>query len=168
MAIPKIVRSFSLFVDGRGYAGRVEECALPKLSVKTEEWRGGGMDAPAEIDVGMEKLECELTIAEHDPDLYRRFGLIDGNAVQATLRGALQADTGDAQPMVVTLRGMIRELDGGSFKAGEKGSLKLSLALRYYKLAIGGQDLIEIDVDNMRRVIAGTDRMQSIRTAIGM
>ena len=50
-----ILKNMSLFVDGRGYAGNVDELNLPKLALKTEEFRGGGMDAPIEIDMGMEK-----------------------------------------------------------------------------------------------------------------
>ncbi|GHT98386.1 hypothetical protein FACS1894126_3800 [Alphaproteobacteria bacterium] len=59
--LPKILKNFNVFVDGRGYAGRVEEVSLPKLSLKTDEFLAGGMDAPIEIDLGMEKLEADLT-----------------------------------------------------------------------------------------------------------
>ena len=35
-----ILKNMSLFVDGRGYAGNVDELNLPKLALKTEEFRG--------------------------------------------------------------------------------------------------------------------------------
>ena len=41
--LPKILKNFSAFVDGRGYAGRVDEITLPKLTIKMEEYRAGGM-----------------------------------------------------------------------------------------------------------------------------
>ncbi len=44
--LPKILKNFNAFVDGRGYAGRIDEISLPKLSIKTEEHRAGGMDIP--------------------------------------------------------------------------------------------------------------------------
>lgn len=88
--LPKILKNFNAFVDGRGYAGRIDEISLPKLSIKTEEHRAGGMDIPVAIDMGMEKLEAELTFSEYDPELFRLFGLVDGNAVSLTLRGGLQ------------------------------------------------------------------------------
>jgi P2 family phage contractile tail tube protein len=31
-----ILKNMALFVDGRGYAGNVEELTLPKLTMKTE------------------------------------------------------------------------------------------------------------------------------------
>ena len=94
--LPKILKNFSAFVDGRGYAGRVDEITLPKLSIKTEEYRGGGMDVPIDIDLGMEKLEAEITFSEYDPELFRLFGIMDNSTVNFTLRGGLQG-TGDAE-----------------------------------------------------------------------
>jgi hypothetical protein len=165
--IPKILKNFNAFVDGNSYAGRVDEVVLPKLTVKTEEHRGGGMDAPVEIDMGMEKLECELTFAEYDVELFRLFGLVDGNSVAITLRGAMQSD-GDAEKIVVNLQGSFRELDSGTWKAGDKATLKCMMAVRTYKLTIDGDEVINIDVENMTRIINGVDEMASIRNAIGI
>lgn len=165
--IPKILKNFSAFVDGRGFAGRVDEVVLPKLTIQTEEHRAGGMDAPIEIDLGMEKLEAELTFAEYDIELFRLFGLNDGNAVAITLRGAIQAG-GDAEPVVINLRGFFRELDAGTWKAGDKATLKCMVAARYYKLTINETEVIEIDAENMVRVINGVDQLASVRDAIGV
>ena len=49
---PRVLKGFNLFVDGRGYAGKVEELELPKLTIKTEEFRSGGMVAPVELGRG--------------------------------------------------------------------------------------------------------------------
>ena len=54
--IPKILKNFNLFIDGRGYAGKCDEVNPPKLNIKSEEYRAGGLDAPIPIDMGMEKL----------------------------------------------------------------------------------------------------------------
>ncbi|GFR20643.1 phage tail tube protein FII [Trichonephila clavata] len=89
--LPKILKNFNVFVDGRGYAGKIDEVTLPKLTIKTEEYRAGGMDIPINIDMGMEKLEAEFTFAEYDSELFRLFGLIDGNSVSLTLRADYKA-----------------------------------------------------------------------------
>ena len=39
--LPRVLKNMNLFVDGRGYAGRVDEIQLPKLTLKTEEHRAG-------------------------------------------------------------------------------------------------------------------------------
>jgi len=165
--IPKTLKNFNLFVDGRGYAGRVEELTLPKLSIKTEEIKAGGMDVPIELDMGMEKLECELTIAEYDSEIIKMFGLNNGAQVPLTLRGGLDDETG-ITPVVVTLQGAWRALDFGNWKAGEKAPLKVSVALRYYRLEMDGQELVEIDAINMVRKIDGKDQLEGLRGALGI
>ena len=81
----KVLKNFSLFVDGRGYAGKAEEVTPPKLTIKTEEFRGGGMDAPIDIDLGMEKMECQFILVDFDAELMKLFGLVDGNAVHCVM-----------------------------------------------------------------------------------
>ena len=165
--LPKILKNFNLFVDGRGYIGRTDEVNPPKLTLKTEEFRGGGMDVPAVVDMGMEKLEASFTLSEYDVDILKQFGLIDGNGVAVTLRGALQDDT-NTSAIVIKLRGLYTEIDMGKFSAGEKGALACTIACRYYSLEIDGENLIEIDVDNMTRVIGGVDKLAEMRNSIGM
>ena len=43
------LKNMNLFVNGKGYAGVIDEITLPKLTVKTEEYRGGGMDMPIDM-----------------------------------------------------------------------------------------------------------------------
>lgn len=165
--IPKILKNFNLFIDGRGYVGKAEEVNPPKLNIKTEEFRAGGMDSPAMIDMGVEKLEGSFTLLEYDKDVLKQFGLVSGNAVSVTLRGAMQDDT-TVSPILIKLRGMYTEMDMGKFATGEKGTLQCTIACRYYSLEIDGEKLIEIDIDNMTRVIGGQDKLVDIRKALGI
>lgn len=168
--IPRKLKNFNLFVDGRGYAGRIEELALPKLTVKTEEFRAGGMDAAVELDMGMEKLEGEFTLAEYAEDVIRQFGLTNGAAVALKFKGSIEADDagGAKVPVEVVLRGRWRELDMGNWKAGDNSTLKVAVMANYYSYASNGQTLIEIDVPGMKRVIGGTDLLAQTRRNIGM
>ena len=63
--IADVLKNMNLFVDGRGYAGVVDELTPPKLTMKTEEHRAGGMDAPVELDMGMEKLEASFSLKKY-------------------------------------------------------------------------------------------------------
>ncbi len=165
--IPKILKNFSLFVDGRGYAGLVEELTVPKLSLKMDDLYSGGMDAPIDLEMGMEKLECDFTLSEYNTDVINQFGLRDGAQVPLTLRGGIDDENG-VTPVVITLRGAWKEADLGSWKAGEKAPLKVGVTLRYYKLEIGGSTLVEVDVPNMVRSINGVDQLADMRAAIGI
>jgi P2 family phage contractile tail tube protein len=167
MALPRILKNFNLFVDGRGYAGKVDELELPDLKIKEEEHRAGGMDAPAMIDMGMEAMEMKFTLAEITLEVTSQFGLVDGAAVGITARGAMQRDGEPVVPVVANARGRIKEMGTGTWKAGDKATTECTMSLRYYRLEVGGLTTIEIDVDNMIRVIGGVDQLAQVRAAIG-
>jgi Bacteriophage tail tube protein len=162
MTIPAILRNFNLFIDGIGYAGVVDEITLPKLAIKTEEYRGGGMDAPVDIDVGMEKLDCEFTLSEYNAYVMTYFGFDDHSDAPLRLRfkGALakpDLSAASAKPLVVPvdilIHGNLREMEMGTWKAGDKASLKLSVNAHYYQLSFDAKELINIDIINMERKV---------------
>ncbi len=186
--LPKILKNFNLFVDGRGYAGRVEEVTLPKLTIKTEEYQLGGLDTPVQVDMGMDKLECELTLSEYDSHMIKLFGMADSLDIPTTVRGPfvdaiLKATTdvtnsgqialtlrgglsdeveNKTTPVVISLTGTVIELDFGQWKAGENAPLRIRLALRYYKLKIADENLVEIDINNRLRKINGVDQVSRL------
>ncbi len=187
--LPKVLKNFNLFIDGRGYAGRIEEVALPKLVHRTEEYRLGGLDTPVQVDMGMEKLECDLTLSEYDADVIKLFGIEDESLlptvlrgigldavinaltgfvprgqIPLTMRGGLSDEANDrVVPVVVYVEGSIIELDLGQWRAGENAALKARLALRFYRLTVDGENLIEIDVDNRVRKVDGIDQISTSR-----
>ena len=169
MAIVDILRNMNLFVDGRGFAGVVKELKPPKLTVKTEELRAGGLDAPVEIDMGLEKLEASFSLASVDADVLKQWGVMGEEAnTPLIMRGALQAEDGTVKAASVTLRGRIKEVDPGEWKAGEETTTTYMVAARYYKLEIAGATIHEIDVLNMKRIIDGVDQLEAQREALGL
>lgn len=163
-----ILKNMALYVDGRGYAGNVETLTLPKLTMKTEEFRNGGMDAPIEVELGMEKLETEFTLTRFDREVLSLFGLAQGQQIPLTVRGAIESDNGVQLPVIVNLQGFVREVDYGSWQPGEKATLKMMVALRYYKLTHGPTVVHEIDIPNMVRTINGVDQLALTRAALGI
>ena len=170
MALPKSQKNFNLFVEGEGYAGRVSEVVVPKLVRKMEEFRGGGMNAPVEIDQGMEKLETEFTLREYSKAIINQFGIFDASGTQLRFRGAMQADAGDGkvEAVEITMRGRCREIDMGTAKAGDETAMKIAVALTYYKYVVNGETLVEIDVINMIEIVNGVDRLKGQRDALGL
>ncbi len=165
--LPKVLKNFTAYIDGFGHAGRVLEVEPPKLKLKTEELRAGGMDIPIEVDLGMEKLEATLTFAEVDPAVIKWFGNPESGNAKLVLRGVISAGL-DNTPIIIELRGGFTELDPGSWKPGDKGSLKCRAAVRFYKLSIDGAEIVYIDIDNMVRRIGGIDQLEGQRKALGM
>jgi len=169
MALANVLKDFNVFVEGKGFAGKADEINLPKLTLKMDEYRAGGMDAPAEIDMGMEKLECDFTLGEFDADVLKLFGIQVGAAQSFRAQGSITNPTdGTATPVVVQLRGRIKESDMGTWKAGEAAKHKVTIAVNYYKYSQAGTDLVEIDVEGMKRIINGVDQLAQTRTNLGI
>lgn len=166
--MPEVLKQYQLFIDGVGYAGKVDEVTPPKLTLVTDEHRAGGMDAGIDIDMGIEKPTLGFVMSEYNADVTKQFGIIRNGDLQFTLRGAMQRDGGEVVPIVIKGRGIITEIDDGTYKVTEKTQMKVAMSLRYYKREQGGVTLIEIDVENMIRIIDGVDQLAGQRAAIGL
>ncbi|PPD36011.1 MAG: phage major tail tube protein [Methylomonas sp.] len=168
MALNDIMKNMNLFVDGFGYAGNVEELVPPKLTMKMEEMRNGGMDAPIDIEMGMEKLEAEFMLTKYDANVLSLFGLAPGNNIAVTFRASLSSEDSIETAVAVQMRGVLKEMDSGTWKPGDKMTLKMMLSLRYYKHTIGFRVVHEIDIPNMIRIVNGIDQLALTRRNIGL
>ncbi|OSM01654.1 phage major tail tube protein [Magnetofaba australis] len=167
MIAKDVLRNMNLFVDGHGHAGNVVEITLPKLALKTEEHRAGGMDAPIAIDMGMEKMETSFTLSGYNKEVLKLFGLAPGNAKPITIRGALKSEDSDAVvAVVVQLNGTFREVEADAWKPGDKSNLKVTMDVRKYVYTQGGEEIHNIDVVNMTRIINKVDQLKGMRDAI--
>ena len=167
--IADILYDMNLFVDGRGFAGKVAELTLPKLMPTLQEYKAGGMSAAIDIPMGShEKLEAEMTLKAFDANVLKLFNVNLGADVPFTARGAVQDDDGSKHAILVKMRGLIKEYDMGTWKSGEEVQLKLGLTLRYYKLERDGENLIESDPVNRVLVVGGVDQHAETRKALGI
>lgn len=167
MAASDVRKNLNLFVDGRGFAGQIEDFNAPKLAVKVEEYRGGGMNVPVDLDMGQEKMECDFSLIQYSRDVLALFGVAPGASVPLVVREALESFDGTVTPVVHTMRGRIREMDPGTSKAGDKTTLKFTMSLTYYKLQHGSNVVQEIDAENMIHMVDGVDRLAQQRAALG-
>ena len=168
MAARDVRKNFNLFVDGKGFAGQIEEFTPPKLTLKTEEFRAAGMDAPIELTMCLEKLEASFSLIAVDRAVLAAFDVAEGKVVPFVAREALESFDGTVTPVIHTLRGKVKEIDHGTLKPGDKVGIKISMAVTYYKLQHGRDVITEIDVENMVRVIDGKDTAAPVRAALGM
>lgn len=168
MGVRDVIKNWNVFVDGKGYAGQADEVNPPKLTLKMEEFRAGGMNAPKELDMGMEKMEADFTLISFDRLVLAKFGVAVGQSFQFIFRAVLESDNGDTTALVETMQGRVKALDPGTRKAGEKATLKASIAVDYYKLDHGGITVQEIDVDNMVHIVNGVDVLAAQRAALGV
>ena len=162
--IADILYDLNLFVDGRGYAGRIKELKLPTLKPVMQGYKAGGMAAEIDVPMGrFEKLEAEATLLAFDRDVLNTLRILPGEQVAFVARGAKVSDDGAKKGVVVTMRGLLSELDMDTWKPGEEMPLKLKMSLRYYKLEDDGVTVYEIDPINYVAVVNGTDQLAKTR-----
>lgn len=166
--LTNIMRNFVIWLDGEGKLGSGDTCKLPDITLKMEEFRGGGMDMPVEVDLGMEKLESEFTLNGFDPQVFKLFGLAPGVNKAYTIRGHLASEDGNSRAMVANMRARIKKITSDNFEAGNKVRTTVSLAVDYYKLKHGGDTLLELDPMNGVRIINGVDQLLIQRNNLGL
>lgn len=168
MAMPRKLKNMNLFNDGNSYIGQVAEVTLPKLTRKMEDWRGGGMNAPIKVDLGMEGLELEVQCGGLMRDAFLQFGVARHDGVMLRFAGAYQRDdTGAVDAVEIVVRGRHEEIEPGKAKAGDDTEFKFKTTASYYKLSVNGEVLVEIDIPNFIEIVGGVDRMLEQRMAIG-
>jgi P2 family phage contractile tail tube protein len=163
-AASNILKNFNLFIDSIGYAGNIDELQLPNLTLKVEEYRAGGMDAPVEIDQGLEKMEVSGTLSKVDDLILASFG----QTLNLTARGALQSLGGAVTPVEVRMTGLVKTLENSAWQPGAKATVKFTATLSYYQYKQGGATIHEIDVLNFKRTINGDDQLADQRRALGL
>jgi len=166
--IPEVLSNCAAFIDGVSFAGEVPTLTLPKLTKKTDDYQGGGMSAPIEMGMGLEKLEAAFTTNGVRRESLKYFGLADQTACNAVFRAAYRGLKGAVKAVTVTLRGAVKEVDMGDWKPGDKAEIKHAMSVTYYKLEIDGRVMYEIDPLNMIQVIDGVDQLAAERTALGL
>ena len=169
MALPSKLKNFNVFQNGYNWMGQVPSITLPKLTRKTDKYRGAGMNAEVDLDFGMEGLELSFTAGGVLKEALRQWGALQVDAVLIRFAGAYQAeDTGAYTVVEVTGRGRYNEIDMGDAKAGDNTEHKYTMPLSYYKLEIDGVVVIEIDVINGIEIVNGFDNLGALRAALGL
>lgn len=164
-----IVRDYTLFIDGVLYSGSCEEVNEPKLSKKMEEYQGGGMDLPMEIQLGHEKLEMDFALNAEHPLLYQTYGLAENVKKIFKVYTHTVAEDGSESGSKMEVLGVIRDLEPDAKKPGSKYTTKFSLgSISYYKKEISDVTVLEIDVMNKVFASGGVDRNINARRFLGL
>ena len=160
MAVPKHLRFFTLFVDGENEVGKVTSVTLPKLTRKTDSYRGGGMMGAVSIDLGLDDsaLDASFVMGGAVRALFLKYGgTIDGTLLR--FAGEYYTDA-ESDLYEIEMRGA---------KQGEATSHTYAVKNTYYKLSVNDRPLWEIDLLNHIYRKDGKDIVPDrIRSALGL
>lgn len=168
MGFPSKLKNVNFHIDGIGFLGTIEEVELPKIALKTDDFRGGGMLGPVDIDMGLDKIELGATMAGLIAEAIAGFGATAIDAALTRFSGAYQDDqTGRVRAVEIACLGRWKEIDWGNAKPGDATQHKYKLGCSYFRLTVDSVDWMEIDLIGGTFVVFGVDRYAQIRAAIG-
>lgn len=171
MAMPRKLKNQNLFNEGNSYLAVVKSCTPPPLARKMESYRGGGMNGPVKVDLGIsdDGIQFEFKVGGLDLIVLRQWGAVKADGVMLRLTGAYQQDdTGAVTAVEQIFRGRHETIDQGEGAPGEDTEHTITTTCTYYKLVIDGEDIIEIDLLNFVEKVNGVDMLEAQRKALGI
>lgn len=165
---PRQLKDMAVFNAAHSFAGQCLAFTPPKLAMKMEEHRGGGMLGPVDLQLGLEKLEVTHKYGGAMPELNREFGANQMDASQLRFAGAVQNDdTGGYDDVQIIVRGRHTEIDEGDHEVGSKSGATYKTSCVYYKQTRNG--VIEFEIDMLAGVfiVYGQDRWAEVRRITG-
>ncbi|MEN3969987.1 phage major tail tube protein [Acinetobacter sp. BWR-L5] len=167
--LPRTLKNFNVFVDTHSWAGVAESVTIPKITKKTEDFRGAGMIGDVALSMGYEKLEGEVVYAGFDVKQYRQLGVCGTSDLPVRFVGMYERqDNCTKQIVEIYTRGQAIELDPGDSKNGEKTEIKMSYNYTYYRMEVDGVVEVELDFINGTERFGETDVAKSIKELLGL
>lgn len=168
MKIPQVVNRYNLYRKGTKLVGLTGEVELPAVTMVTDTLEGAGTGGNMDIPViGLtENIDIQIPFMSLTKDL---FSLANpGEAEDLTLRGAIQGTdpaTGKISytSIAISMRGTVKEITPGTVKSGGRMESSVTMTLSYYKIALDGETVLEIDKLNNVFVVNGDDVLKEVR-----
>jgi len=163
-----IQRKFNAFVDGHSTHLEVEGVTVPNVQDAVEELKAGGLMAPVDVPVGLQKLEAGIKINTRQKALMSKLGLAMGTTTPITFRSVNVSEVdGSQEDEVISITGRLNANNGGWEAQGvPKDDYKIG-TITYYKHTINGEVVHHIDLMNMICVVNGEDQWASYRSGLG-
>ncbi|MFH7805677.1 phage major tail tube protein [Acinetobacter sp. BSP-53] len=167
--LPRTLKNFNVFIDTHSWAGIAESVTIPKITKKTEDFRGAGMIGDVALVMGYEKLEGEVVYGGFDVKQYRQLGVCGTSDLPVRFVGVYERqDNCTHQNVEIYTRGQAIELDPGDSKNGEKTEIKMSYNYTYYRMEVDGVVEVELDFINGTEVFGGSDIAAQIKKMLGL
>lgn len=167
--LPDKLNNFNVYRGSAKLIGIASEIALPKFDALTDTIDGAGIageiESPVEGAFGSQEIEIPFSNLSGD------FFAYASSQEETTIRGSQEViDTGTQVksnvPIVVTVKGPVKNIDPGTLKKGGKGEPKIVREVTYIKILINGKNCLELDKLNMIYKLNGEDKLAAIRSQI--
>ncbi len=165
--MPAIMKDFRVYLNGNDTGANVSEIVLPKLTEKIESIKMGYFTVPTKM--GLEAMETEITMYQHDFDTFIQLGLVNNTTGQIiTFRGYQDNGQGRLDSVIVAMRGVFKELDLGSIKKGDMSTHKLSATLNHFSFTLNNKALIVVEPLTNTYILGDVDQLKLVNKALGI
>jgi uncharacterized protein len=164
------VTNANIFVNGNSLLGKADEITLPSVKNKMVEHKALGMVGSLEFPSGVEKLEGKIKWNSFYEDVLAQMANPYATLqiqVRASLESYASAGRINEVPVVAIMTIMPKSLPGGAFKQNDNVEMETDFTANYFKLTVGGKDIVEVDVLANIYKAGGVDVLSNYRTNIG-
>jgi len=163
---PLTLKNFNLYFEGESQAGRATEISLPKIDVKVEGQLGARFTELPVFTGEIATLQAEFKTAEFCAEIQKRVGKFPEQTSLIAM-GAIGDDvTQESLAVAAVFRGWITQYQPSSWGAGKKTEDSFTMTCVYYKLAVKGIVVLEIDLAQNIYRVDGVDVVELIRNLI--
>ena len=159
-----------VYVNNASTHGRASQVVCPQVEAIMNEYNSLGLNGTLELPSGVAAMEATFTWTYPDNEAQRAFSN-PYKAVEVMVRSskAVWNNSGlaEEQPVVVLLRGLPKQIQGGTFAGKDAVEPESALAVNYYKLEVNGDEILEIDVINNIHRVGGEDILAARRANLG-
>nr|DAQ44928.1 MAG TPA: tail tube protein [Caudoviricetes sp.] len=150
--VPIALNDMEVYINGVNSLSGIAEVELPNIENSTVTSEQIGMSSEFEVPLigHFKKLETKIKMDCVD-DTMLTFN--NGSALDVECKGSIQlidkiTHAAKFRGVDVSLRGLIKKMDGFKVKPGAKLEGSIEMSVSYYKLEINGKTITEIDVLN--------------------
>ena len=163
-----IFQDFTVWIKSVGKIGESPGFQPPELKIKTEEFRGGGMDGVADMPMGLEKIEFDFDLHTWDADVFTTLGFGPGAMdVPIMFRGYLLSPSGQEKGVVISTLSLIKSIKPNKVEPGKKAELSVSCTAHWYQHSVDGQQIHFVSVFDKITKIGGVDKSTRARQILG-
>jgi phage tail tube protein FII len=162
----QVTTSINAFVDGYPMGAKLINHTPPVIDFNVVLIEGGATGGETEVPTTLKAMRHVLTIGDADPVVLGKLGLRTGVKTSFSILESTANTDGVKIPQQYLSEGKIIRYEEGETNVKNRKSVTVELAVDVYTKSVAGVPVVQIDNENMIRIIGGTDELALERALI--
>lgn len=162
-AFRNMTQAGTIYVEGQSLIGDTQEFTLPNIEMIVQDIRNSGMVGAVARFTGIERPEATLITNAYLEDILTQVGSPNIREKQYSARWATQSADGTVKYGVAEFAGRGNMVERAAASDGADGmTTTLTIQCVSYKETFDGNEIYDIDLENGKLIINGTDHWAAI------